>query len=103
MAACGAGAVALLWVTHAADPGFLAAAPDKDPAVAALEAGVAPPGAAAAGYVRDARGVWTRAAPLPGWRGRAVARYCHSCNIWRPPRAHHCAECGACVERFDHQ
>lgn len=29
-------------------------------------------------------------------------KYCKSCNIWRPPRAHHCRECDNCVETQDH-
>jgi palmitoyltransferase ZDHHC9/14/18 len=33
--------------------------------------------------------------------GRTV-RYCTTCNIWRPPRASHCGECGYCMARFDH-
>jgi palmitoyltransferase ZDHHC9/14/18 len=27
---------------------------------------------------------------------------CHSCNIFRPPRAFHCSSCGVCVEVHDH-
>ncbi|KAK4608951.1 Palmitoyltransferase erf2 [Fulvia fulva] len=29
-------------------------------------------------------------------------KYCKSCNIWRPPRAHHCRTCDACIESQDH-
>lgn len=29
-------------------------------------------------------------------------KYCKSCNIWRPPRAHHCRVCDSCVETQDH-
>lgn len=29
-------------------------------------------------------------------------KYCKSCAIWRPPRAHHCRICDNCVETQDH-
>ncbi|KJR89755.1 palmitoyltransferase erf2 [Sporothrix schenckii 1099-18] len=29
-------------------------------------------------------------------------KYCRTCNIWRPPRAHHCRMCDNCVETADH-
>lgn len=31
-----------------------------------------------------------------------IYRYCKSCNIIKPPRAHHCSICGKCVLRMDH-
>lgn len=28
--------------------------------------------------------------------------FCHECNVWRPPRAHHCRRSNKCVIDFDH-
>lgn len=27
---------------------------------------------------------------------------CVKCNCFKPPRAHHCSECGRCIIKMDH-
>merc|ERR1712232_952782 len=31
-----------------------------------------------------------------------IYRWCHSCEIWRPPNVSHCSQCRRCFWRFDH-
>ena len=39
----------------------------------------------------------------PEFDARCVTNtYCTTCDVWRPPRASHCRQCGYCMERFDH-
>ena len=40
----------------------------------------------------------------PRWPFPAHLRpsQCSRCSLWRPPRAHHCRACGACVLKQDH-
>lgn len=29
-------------------------------------------------------------------------RYCKTCDVYKPPRSHHCRYCGRCVLKMDH-
>ncbi|KAL7342987.1 zf-DHHC-domain-containing protein [Rhodotorula toruloides] len=29
-------------------------------------------------------------------------RFCRTCRVYKPPRAHHCRQCGRCILRMDH-
>lgn len=31
-----------------------------------------------------------------------IRKYCHKCNNYKPPRAHHCSMCNRCILRMDH-
>lgn len=45
----------------------------------------------------------SNATPSQGHQAMEVpTKFCKSCNIWRPPRAHHCRICDACIETQDH-
>ncbi|KAL7779139.1 hypothetical protein CFE70_008642 [Pyrenophora teres f. teres 0-1] len=47
---------------------------------------------------------WTMVVSATGTNAamEVPTKYCKSCNIWRPPRAHHCRVCDNCVETQDH-
>ncbi|KAF2452443.1 DHHC palmitoyltransferase-domain-containing protein, partial [Lineolata rhizophorae] len=47
---------------------------------------------------------WTMviSATSPSAAMEVPTKYCKSCNIWRPPRAHHCRVCDNCIETQDH-
>ncbi|KAG1057180.1 hypothetical protein G6F46_007674 [Rhizopus delemar] len=34
--------------------------------------------------------------------GISGPRYCHKCECFKPPRSHHCKQCGVCVLKMDH-
>lgn len=41
-----------------------------------------------------------RSATVSGQSVRVT--WCETCQIWKPPRAHHCRDCDACIAQFDH-
>ncbi|KAK5164201.1 Eukaryotic peptide chain release factor GTP-binding subunit [Saxophila tyrrhenica] len=53
--------------------------------------------------VRDATSAAENGIPAaPSTAMEVPTKYCKSCAIWRPPRAHHCRVCDACIETQDH-
>ncbi|CAI6337706.1 unnamed protein product [Periconia digitata] len=47
---------------------------------------------------------WTMVVSAAGGNAamEVPTKFCKSCNIWRPPRAHHCRVCDNCIETQDH-
>jgi hypothetical protein len=92
--ACRAAAAAPAWSVRApAEPA--PAPPRADPLYELLERGLEEPPGGSGSYLKERDGGWVRLAQL---QGRSVReKYCSSCHIWRPPRSHHCNECGHCM------
>eukprot|EP00878_Enallax_costatus_P037449 GHUV01042305.1.p1 GENE.GHUV01042305.1~~GHUV01042305.1.p1 ORF type:complete len:140 (+),score=9.43 GHUV01042305.1:419-838(+) len=93
-------ALVALWLTLLTDPGALTPAHAPDPLAQLLDAGL--PVLDGYVYQRDPRGAtWLRRTPTSKpdvW----IAKYCPTCHIWRPPRSHHCGECGVCMVSWLH-
>lgn len=87
-------ATGLLCATCCSDPGIL---PRRDVIIAT---GSAAKLEAALGY--DPLGHDVQAGGVPEKLHRQGYRYCRTCQIIRPPRASHCADCDNCVLRYDH-
>jgi len=86
------GAIACLWTTYCSDPGYLLPQVEPDAAVMAVLQGS-----------RTGEEAGLKFDPSSQrWLDVAGRKYCEVCNVWRPPRAAHCYECGFCVERHDH-
>jgi palmitoyltransferase ZDHHC9/14/18 len=87
-----------LCLTSCSDPGFIPRqAGQARPLAHASTDG--PEGAVAIG---SPRGLAGRQRRIVTELGPTLFTWCHTCEIWRPPKAHHCSECGHCVLGYDH-
>jgi len=43
-----------------------------------------------------------RGSTRPRVWAKGALRYCTKCQEFKPPRAHHCSECGVCILKMDH-
>ena len=77
-AVAGFAAIMSLGITHCMDPGVIA----RPSAETLIQLQAGPP--------------LPERNPLTGWRK------CLTCQIYKPPRSHHCRSCDNCVEVFDH-
>ena len=89
-----ASTVVSLSLTTCTDPGYIRREPQQGP----REDEQAPPRKNM--YGRAAAQTAQFATALGG--GRSTFTWCTTCLVWRPPRSHHCSDCGACVLGYDH-
>ncbi|KAL6752039.1 DHHC palmitoyltransferase-domain-containing protein [Haematococcus lacustris] len=96
--------IGLLWATHLLDPGIIPSSQYKDPIVDLLDEGRDDSVPSRHLYCWDPGSNLS----FPTWRRSPAAgrcgfeKYCRTCNVWRPARAHHCSACDQCMDRFDH-
>eukprot|EP00040_Diaphanoeca_grandis_P015341 m.78168 g.78168 ORF g.78168 m.78168 type:complete len:313 (-) comp25088_c0_seq1:267-1205(-) len=91
----GAFALLMLFRTHLTDPGIIPRASKEEGDLSSD---------------RDGSGVITklRTVTIHGQGNRHVVeatqtlKFCETCHVYRPPRAHHCGSCDNCIDGFDH-
>ncbi|KAJ9505490.1 hypothetical protein QJQ45_024208, partial [Haematococcus lacustris] len=91
--------IGLLWATHLLDPGIIPSSQYKDPIVDLLDEGRDDAVPSRHLYCWDPGSnlsfpTWKRS-PAAGRCG--FEKYCRTCNVWRPARAHHCSACDRCM------
>jgi hypothetical protein len=95
----------MLASVNAIDPGEVAWLGDSEPDLGSSKPhpvpaeAEAPKQEGAAGVsVVASLGAGLRRVEQPGGETR-VDKWCETCKLWRPPRAHHCSTCNRCYER----
>lgn len=103
---CAALSLANLYMVWYTDPGVIAPGPRCKDVVDVCAPPLLPPGLGEDPTIQaDSAGAFTRAVEVKrrdGGTTKVTYRWCHTCDTWRGPRAHHCSVCGFCIDRFDH-
>jgi hypothetical protein len=86
-----ASTVVSLSLTTCTDPGYIRREPQQGPALENA------PKANMYGRVQAQQAQFETALG-----GRSTFTWCTTCLVWRPPRSHHCSDCGHCVLGYDH-
>ena len=86
-----ASTVVSLSLTTCTDPGYIRREPQQGPALEHA------PKANLYGRVQSQQTQFETALG-----GKSTFTWCTTCLIWRPPRSHHCSDCGHCVLGYDH-
>ncbi len=86
-----ASTVVSLSLTTCTDPGYIRREPQQGPALENA------PKANMYGRTQAQQALFHTALG-----GKSTFTWCTTCLVWRPPRSHHCSDCGHCVLGYDH-